>query len=138
MRRRRTDARPAAGIKWQRKIRELKREAAALAVAVRDPRTPASARWLTLLILAYLASPVDLIPDWIPLIGLLDDLILVPWAIRQVLTLIPADVMEDARRRVDQRPLARPVGRWLVALVILLIWAAGLYAIVGAMLRWQL
>ena len=67
--------------------------------AVNDPRTPRHARLAGLGVLAYLASPIDLIPDFIPVLGQLDDVLLVPAGLFLVWKLIPREVREDARRR---------------------------------------
>ncbi len=77
----------------------LEHEVYALYWAYRDPRIPWYARSLAVLVVAYALSPIDLIPDFIPLLGYLDDLILVPLGIALALKLIPAEVMADARAR---------------------------------------
>ncbi len=87
--------------------RRLKREILALTIAVRDPRTPWHARALGLVVVAYALSPIDLIPDFIPVLGLLDDAVLLPLGIWLVVRLVPAAVLEDARRLaagLDRRP----------------------------------
>jgi uncharacterized membrane protein YkvA (DUF1232 family) len=104
----------------------LKRETLAVMVAARDPRTPWAARILAALVVAYALSPVDLIPDFIPVLGYLDDLLLVPLGLWLVLRLIPPAVMADARTRAAA--LDRPgKSLWGLALVAAL-WlaAAGL------------
>jgi uncharacterized membrane protein YkvA (DUF1232 family) len=113
------------------KARALKRETTALWFALRDPRTPWPARMVGAMVVAYALSPIDLIPDFIPVLGLLDDLILLPLGIALCVRLIPAAVFEDARRRAidaDRRPANRSA-----AVVIALIWiglvvACGLWA----------
>ncbi|WP_163650250.1 DUF1232 domain-containing protein [Modicisalibacter sp. 'Wilcox'] len=97
----------------------LKREVAALYLATRDPRTPAAARWLALGVVAYALSPVDLIPDFIPVLGYLDDLLLLPLGLWLCLRLIPDTVMQDCRRQAAARPPAA-LGRRGAALVIAL------------------
>lgn len=103
--------------KW---ARELKLQTLVVYFAARDPRTPGLARVLALGIAAYALSPVDLIPDFIPVLGLLDDLVIVPLGLMLVLRLIPADVLvasqAKARRSVD-----RPVSR-MAAAVIVVVW----------------
>lgn len=85
---------------WKEKARALKREALALNLACRDPRTPWYAKALGAAVLAYALSPIDLIPDFIPVLGWLDDLILVPLGVLAVRALIPAGVLAECRERV--------------------------------------
>lgn len=120
---------PAARLKgWARAIR---RDALALWIAARDPRTPWAARAFCAAVAAYALSPIDLIPDAIPVLGLLDEALLLPLAILFAVRLIPAPLMaefrEEAARRAD-----RPVSRWGAAAVILL-WLGG-----AALLAWAL
>ena len=108
----------------------LKREVMTLWFACRDPRTPWYARVLTMLIVTYALSPIDLIPDFIPVLGYLDELILLPAGIYLVLKLVPAEALADARARaqawVDSR---KPKPRnWIAAAVIMLVWVAVLWA----------
>jgi len=108
----------------------LKREVMTLWFACRDPRTPWYARVLTILIVAYALSPIDLIPDFIPVLGYLDELILLPAGIYLVLKLVPAEALADARARaqawVDSR---KPKPRnWIAAAAIVLVWVAVLWA----------
>ncbi|TAK32411.1 MAG: DUF1232 domain-containing protein [Myxococcaceae bacterium] len=110
--------------------RALKRDVRAVSLACRDPRVPWYAKLLAGLVVAYAVSPIDLIPDFIPVLGYLDDLILVPAGIALVLRLIPADVMADCRLR-EETLEGRPAG-WGAAAVIVLLWL-GAAALVG---RW--
>jgi uncharacterized membrane protein YkvA (DUF1232 family) len=103
--------------------RRLKREVVALWLAARDPRTPLTAKIIAAGVTAYALSPVDLIPDFIPVLGLLDDLIIVPAGIWLALRLVPADLMEEFRTRA--REIEKPVSRSGLT-AILLIWAAAL------------
>lgn len=82
--------------------RALKRDVLALHIAARDPRTPWLARGVALAVAAYALSPIDLIPDFIPVFGLLDDLILLPVGIWTVLRLIPPDLMAEYRDKAAQ------------------------------------
>jgi uncharacterized membrane protein YkvA (DUF1232 family) len=79
----------------------IKREAVALYIACRDPRTPLPAKIIAGFVVAYIFSPIDLIPDFIPVIGYLDDLLLVPMGIWLAKKLIPLEVMADARIKAD-------------------------------------
>src|SRR5690349_12634506 len=84
------------------RARQLKREIDALALACRDPRTPWFAKALAVCVVAYAVSPIDLIPDFVPVLGLLDDLVLLPLGIWLVIRLIPPDVMAESRAQADR------------------------------------
>lgn len=106
----------------------LRREALTIWYVARDPRTPRIARWVALATAVYALSPLDLIPDSIPLLGMLDDLLLLPFGLWLALRLTPPEVVADCRRRAAEstdRPSVGMVGRW-----ILLGWAVGLVAFV--------
>lgn len=107
--------------------RRLKAELLALSVAARDPRTPWPARLLALLVLAYALSPLDLIPDFIPVLGQLDDLLLVPAGLWLALRLIPPEVMQDARTHAAAHParLSRSLGglALMLGVYLLALWA---------------
>jgi uncharacterized membrane protein YkvA (DUF1232 family) len=106
---------------WARRI---KRDAHAVYLAARDPRTPWYAKALALCVAGYALSPIDLIPDFVPLLGYLDDAILLPLGIWAVVKLIPPEVMAE-HRAAASRAAERPVSR-LAALVVALIWAASI------------
>ncbi len=108
----------------------LKREIMTLWFACRDPRTPWYARVLAMLIVAYALSPIDLIPDFIPVLGYLDELILLPVGTYLVLKLVPAEALADARARAQSWVESRqPKPRnWIAAAVIVLLWVAVLWA----------
>lgn len=109
---------------------QLKAEAYTLYYAYRDPRTPWLAKALIALTLGYLFSPIDLIPDFIPVLGLLDDLVLVPLFIRLSLRLIPTNVVADSRLKAQARAdEKRPVAGWFVgvAVVFWLVIGFGVY-----------
>jgi uncharacterized membrane protein YkvA (DUF1232 family) len=100
----------------------LKKEAFALSIAARDPRVPWVARGLLVLVAAYAFSPIDLIPDFIPVIGYLDDLVIVPLGIALALRMIPAQVMVDARKQAEERSRqGEPVSR-AGAIIIIGVW----------------
>lgn len=108
----------------------LKRDTIALWLAARDPRTPLAAKVLAGAVAAYALSPVDLIPDFIPVLGLLDDLIIVPAGIWLVLRLVPAALMDELRLAAGSIA-DRPMSRAGLAFV-LLAWAA----LAALMLAW--
>lgn len=100
----------------------LKRDTVVIYLAARDPRTPWYAKALAGFVVAYALSPIDLIPDFIPVIGFLDDLLLVPVGLWLALKLVPAEVMEDSRARAGDIG-ALPASR-TAAMVVALIWVA--------------
>lgn len=102
----------------------LKRDVFALWFAYRDSRTPWYARGFAALVVAYAFSPIDLIPDFIPVLGYLDDLILVPAGIALALKMIPPGVMDEARMKADQHLKDKRPTNWFVAGVIILVWIA--------------
>jgi uncharacterized membrane protein YkvA (DUF1232 family) len=108
--------------RWKERASELKQEVHALALACKDPRVPWYAKLLAVCIVAYALSPIDLIPDFIPVLGYLDDLILVPLGIYFVLKMIPAEVMADCREKARAAKINNRRGRWLAAAVIVAIW----------------
>jgi uncharacterized membrane protein YkvA (DUF1232 family) len=113
--------------RWKTWAKSVKLEAHALFLAYRDPRTPWYAKALAICVVAYALSPIDLIPDPIPILGYLDDLMLLPLGILLVRRLIPPDVMADCRRQAADRQPGRPK-TWPAAVIIVLIWAAVLAA----------
>lgn len=116
----------------QRKARKLKQQIWALFLALKDPHTPWAARLLIGATVAYAASPIDLIPDFIPILGQLDDLLILPAMITLALKLIPRDVMARCRREAwrhlsagdrVQTPSATAVSIVFAAIwVLLLLW----------------
>jgi uncharacterized membrane protein YkvA (DUF1232 family) len=126
-------ASPSSGERLRSWSRRLRRETYALYLAYRDPRVPWYARLVAAAVVAYAFSPIDLIPDPIPVIGYLDDLLLVPAGIWLALRLMPAGVISDARAEASamikrgERPVSRVAGAvivalWLVIAAVLLIW----------------
>lgn len=105
---------------FTKKARALKKETFALYLACRDERTPLFAKILAACVVGYAFSPIDLIPDFIPVLGLLDDLILIPIGIALVLKMIPPEVMEDCRQQAGEM-IDKPTN-WYAASVIILIW----------------
>jgi uncharacterized membrane protein YkvA (DUF1232 family) len=116
----------------RREARELKRQSLVVYFAARDPRTPIAVRLLALCIAAYALSPIDLIPDFVPVLGYLDDLVIVPLGVALVIRLIPQDVAAAAKERAAQA-LDRPVSYAAAAFIVALWLVAALF--VG---RWAL
>lgn len=120
---------------WQQKAKELKREIYALTFACQDSRVPWYVKFIAACAIAYALSPIDLIPDFIPVLGLLDDLILLPLVIISILKLIPANIMDDCRRQAETAMRSSPkskfyhwgatviiVGIWFLTSVLLVLW----------------
>ena len=104
----------------------LKRDVLALWIAARDPRTPWYAKVVAAAVAAYALSPIDLIPDFIPVIGYLDDLIIVPLGIFFCIKMIPSDLMDEFRMRAAEIE-DRPVSKFAAALIVLLWIACGVW-----------
>jgi uncharacterized membrane protein YkvA (DUF1232 family) len=118
-------------MKWKEKVKQLKTEVYVLFLALKDRRTPWYAKALAVVVVAYALSPVDLIPDFIPVLGYLDDLILVPAGIYLVFKMIPDEILEEHRRKartgtIDSRT------KWIAAAVVILIWLLIVYLIIKA------
>jgi uncharacterized membrane protein YkvA (DUF1232 family) len=102
----------------------LKRDTLALMFAYKDARTPWYAKGFAALVVAYAFSPIDLIPDFIPVLGYLDDLILIPVGIALSLKMIPLVVMADARLWAERHMRDRKPTSWWMAALIILVWIA--------------
>ena len=109
---------------WRQQAKELKAETYALFLAVRDPRVPWYAKVSALCIVAYALSPMDLIPDFIPVLGYLDDLILLPIGIALTIKMIPALVFAECRAKAQAHIAAGSLLGWAGAAVVIAIWLA--------------
>ncbi len=113
---------PSALATWKARARQLEAEVYALYLAYRDPRVPWYAKFLVACVVGYALSPIDLIPDFVPVLGYLDDLLLLPLGIALALRMIPPEVMVECRERARSELAAgKPVSR-AAAAVIVLIW----------------
>src|SRR5882672_10806650 len=102
--------------------RKLKTEVYALFLAARHPGTPWYAKLFLAAIVAYALSPIDLIPDFIPVLGFLDEIVLLPFAIALAVKMVPADVMVECRARtLERNPDGSKAGR-IAAAIVILIW----------------
>jgi uncharacterized membrane protein YkvA (DUF1232 family) len=116
--------------KWKTQAKKLKRETLTLYFAYRHPLVPWYGKLLSICVVAYAFSPIDLIPDFIPVLGYLDDLLIVPFGIWLSMKMIPEAVLIECRQKaelVEQKPT-----NWFVAGIIILIWL--LIAILGTKL----
>ena len=100
--------------------KQIKRDVYAVWFAARDPETPFLAKLVALLVAAYAISPIDLIPDFIPIFGYLDDLILVPLGIMLVLRLVSTEVMQRCRLQADA--MSQKPSSYIAALVFIIVW----------------
>ncbi|WP_197703246.1 YkvA family protein [Sulfurifustis variabilis] len=122
----------------RQRARRLETETFALYLAARDPRTPWYAKLLVAAIVAYALSPIDLIPDFVPILGYLDDLILIPLGIAIAVRLVPPEVLADSRTRAraaagGTRPVSRLAGAvvialWLALAALMFSWAYEAFA----------
>ncbi len=117
---------------WKRWAGQLKSETYALYLAYRDPRVPWYAKLFAALVVGYAFSPIDLIPDPIPVLGYLDDLILVPLGVALAVRMIPEDVLSESRQKAREMVERgeRPVSR-AAATVIVVLWLV--LAVLGAL-----
>jgi len=110
--------------KLKARARALRNEAFAVYLAAKDPRTPWYAKALIFFVVAHTFSPIDLIPDFIPILGYLDDLIITPTGLWLAVRLIPANVLEEAREKAKQaKGPGRSVGG-IGAVIIAVMWIA--------------
>jgi len=116
--------------RWKTCVRALKTEVHALFLAYRDPRVPWPAKLVAALVVAYAVSPIDLIPDFIPVLGYLDDLIILPLGIMLAVKMIPAEVMQDCRARAGDALPVKRANAFIGAAVVVVLWIAIIVAAV--------
>lgn len=114
-------------------MHNLKRDVVAISRAVRDPRVPWYAKAVGVCVVAYALSPIDLIPDFIPVLGLIDDLVLVSLGLLLIVRLIPADILAEHRAAAADI-VEQPVG-WAGATAVIAIWAFAA-ALLAALAGW--
>lgn len=121
--------------RWQQAAHNVRRDAFTLWLACRDPRTSRLTKALGAFVLAYALSPLDLIPDFLPVLGSIDDLLIIPAGLVLVRRTVPAPVLtscrQEASRRLDE---GDPTSRW-GAVLVAATWAAVLSAVVWGVLR---
>jgi uncharacterized membrane protein YkvA (DUF1232 family) len=107
---------------WKQRARQLKVQVYAIYLAYRDPRVPWYARIFAACVVGYAFSPIDLIPDPIPVLGYLDDLVLIPLGVKLALLMIPADVMAESRDKAQEIIRQGKPVNGVAAVVIIAIW----------------
>ncbi len=121
--------------KWKEDAAKLKVEVFALYLASRDPRTPWYAKALLALVIGYAISPIDLIPDFIPILGYVDDLILIPAGVSAVRKMIPPEVLDECRARARSGTVFTTRQKWIGAALIVGVWLLVLYLFLKFVLR---
>lgn len=104
------------------RAKKLKTEIMVISLAFKDKRTPLTAKVIIGATICYALSPIDIIPDFIPVVGYLDDLILLPAMIVLAVKLIPVDLLEDCRSRVKEGAAINKKMGWIAAIIIILFW----------------
>lgn len=120
-------------LKWKQRAKRLKSEVFALYFAARDLRVPWYTKLFILLIVGYAFSPIDLIPDFIPVLGYLDDLVLIPLGVTLAIKMIPPNVMDEARLKAQE--LKTKPKNWGAAAVIIALWVLVLVLVVLFILK---
>ena len=108
--------------RWKEGARQIRKDIYTLYYAYKDPRVPLYAKVLVAAVVAYAASPIDLIPDFVPIIGYLDDLVLVPLGIMIALKTVPKTVLEECRAKAEAANAAGKLRNWYSAFIIIAIW----------------
>jgi len=121
--------------RWKHRAKQLQAETYALYLACKDPRVPWYAKVLAACVVAYAFSPIDLIPDFIPVLGYLDDLILVPLGIALVLKMIPKEILDEHRQSAQEALDQGKPRNWVAAGVIIAIWLLALAWITVTVVR---
>ena len=111
----------------RRWARMVKSDILALYLAVKHVRTPLYAKVLAAIVVGYALSPIDLIPDFIPVLGYIDDIILLPLGIALVIKLLPSDVLKQCREEARTHSSVMRPKIWLAAYVIIMLWLAAAY-----------
>lgn len=112
----------------QNLLRNLKTETYALYLAFRDPRTPWYARIFIIVIIAYMLSPVDIIPDFIPIVGYLDDLAVLGLAMSVLFLMVPREVRDECREKAKE-DVTELKKTWIIGIIVILLWLVVLFFI---------
>jgi uncharacterized membrane protein YkvA (DUF1232 family) len=121
--------------RWRQRARALKTEIYAIYLAYKDPRTPWLAKFLALCVVAYACSPIDLIPDFVPVLGYVDDLFLLPLGIMLAVKLIPPAVYDECKAKALQKNFTGTSTKWIAAFAVAIIWVTGGFFIARETLR---
>ena len=116
-------------INWKERAKDLKRDVPAVYLTMKDVRTPILPKVIAVLTVVYALSPIDLIPDFIPVLGYLDDLIILPAMVTLMIKLIPKDVWQEKQEEATELWADGKPKNWLFAIPIVLIWVFIIYLI---------
>jgi uncharacterized membrane protein YkvA (DUF1232 family) len=108
--------------KLKHQARKLKQNIFVLYLAYKDPRVPWYAKVVAICVVAYAFSPIDLIPDFIPVLGYLDDLIIVPLGVALALRLVPKQILDEYREQAEELRKKKKPKNWYVAALLMAIW----------------
>ena len=109
-------------------LKNLKTETYALYLAFRDPRTPWYAKIFIILIVGYMLSPIDIIPDFIPILGYLDDVLLLGLAMSVLYLMVPQDVRVECREKA-KKDVTELKKTWIIGIIVILLWLIVLFFI---------
>ena len=125
--------RPGALERWKTWARRLEQDVRVLYSASRDPRVPLHAKLLVALVVAYALSPIDLIPDFVPVLGYLDDLVLIPLGVAAAIRMVPPDVLAEHRAAAAEHAAGAPRRSTLGLVIVALIWCIAAVALIAWM-----
>jgi len=133
------DDKPQANKRLGSRLKEravkLKEELYAIYLAARDKRTPWYAKALAAVAIGYTLSPLDIIPDFIPVIGFFDDLLIVPGLILLTMKLIPPEVLKEHKEKIEREGCPRLKPNWIFTIVIAILWAAAILFIISLFVK---
>lgn len=112
---------------WKTRAKALKQEVYALYLCSRHPKTPLYAKLFAVLIVGYALSPIDLIPDFVPVLGYVDDLVLIPLGITLLIRMMPREVLEECREKARINCPANKPRQWIGAVMVVCLWALAIY-----------
>ena len=121
---------------WREKVALLKKYISALYLAVKKKETPWYAKAFAGLVVAYALSPIDFIPDFIPILGYLDDMVLLPLGIYIAIKLIPQEILDQSVVEAEHLWDEGKPKNWLMAIIFILIWLFLVYVISKFLLKW--
>ena len=114
---------------WKLWAKQIKTDIVAIFLAVQDKRVPWYAKAIALLVVGYAFSPIDLVPDFIPILGYIDDLVILPFGIKLVISLIPEPILAEYRKKAKNLKADVKRKSWIAAAVIVALWIIILVAI---------